>query len=174
MTPAESRDEQIAVELLRRVREISSSVDGGAKYWYTVTHAIRVDDFLIENLRPEAAYDLIYELAAGDVYVKEETTEELEVETEMFLLISKKWRPNTQNAWGIQPPIRWTIQNRLVRDFKVRLLEDVSLKMAGGEQLCTNLEVRDENRKFIVDQEHLWAQVELRLVATYTYLKDAP
>lgn len=173
MPPPESRDEQIAVELVQRCLEIDAPADGGNKYHYTVTHAIRVEDFLVENLRPEPAYDLIYELRAGDVFTKEESTQELEVEAEFFLLISKKWRPNTLSSWGMTPPTRWTIQNRMVRDFKVRLLEDVSLTV-GGEQLCSNLEVRDENRYFIVEQGHLWAQVELRLVATYTYLKDAP
>jgi hypothetical protein len=173
MPPTESRDERIAEELRKRALEIQASAGGGNKYFYTVTHSIRVDDFLIDNLRQEPAYDLIYELAAGDVFTKEESTEELEVEAELFLLISKKWRPNTLSPWGIKPPIRWTIQNRLVRDFKVRLLEDVNLTV-GADQLCSNLEVKDENRKFIVEQGHLWAQVLLRLVATYTYLKDAP
>jgi hypothetical protein len=71
----------------------------------------------------------------------------------------------TVEAWLTIP----TVQDRLIRDVKVKLLEDITI---GG--LTHNLEITDVGRGLFIQENSPWAAVEFLIVAKYLAKVAAP
>lgn len=173
MPPPEAARELIAAQLRTVLAAINATTEP-TKYWYTPTKVLRVDihdvRYLRTKLPDDTDVDLLYLLMPGDGFVEEETSGSLQKRSEWWLLVAKKWAPASQDPYHLEsnPPLKETIQSRLIRDVEVKLNENVTL----GDR-CFNCEVRDENLITIEDIGP-WAAVELRILVTYHPLKTAP
>jgi len=96
--PPESKHEQISAML----REVLAAIDHEAAptdFWHTPDRVVRVDDFLVEHLRPEWA--TVYQLRPGDEFVREQPTQKLEREAEFFILAARKYSwPTRKGHFG--------------------------------------------------------------------------
>jgi hypothetical protein len=173
LTPAlESKREQLAAALTARLGTIDAETPDPleptrARFHYAPTHVLRVDELDVKHLHSQ--HEAIYQVMPGDGFPDERTTGSFQNQMEVFVLAARRWQPNTQDPYGIQPPIRETIQNRLLRDIKIALYDDVTL---GG--LAINTEIKDENLNIQIQDSFPWAVVEARIVITYEHAKEAP
>lgn len=173
LTPAlEPKREQLAAALVARLAAINVETPDPldpdrARFHYTPSHVLRVDELDVKHLRSQ--HEVIYQVMPGDGFPDERTSGSFQNQMEVFVLAARRWQPNTLDPYGIQPPIRETIQNRLLRDIKLALYDDVTL---GG--LAINTEVKDENLNIQIQDNFPWAVVEARVVITYEHAKEAP
>lgn len=169
---AESIREQITVALLAKLEEIVG--DDGANYWYTPDAVRRVEDITMACLDDTFADTTsskatIYVITADDEVDIEESTEDIDAIMNLDLLVA---RQIDQMDHPMKEPLtgsRGLIQNRLVRDAKKKLREDVSL--AG---LAHNVEII--RAEFSPEDVFApgWAAVFMRLAIHYSYWKGTP
>mgnify|MGYP007083450416 CR=1 FL=1 len=162
---AESKHEQVAVALQARLAAIVG--DAGANYWYTPTHVLRVDDFLVDHLRHE--HQLIVQIRPGLDRPVLRTSGTVRREMELYVLSCYRWQPNTQDPYSVSAPTRWTIQSRLARDVEKAVLSDVTFS---GLTLYAHVE--EVSRDFFIEDSFPWAPVELRLMVAYEHERRTP
>jgi hypothetical protein len=172
LPPPEPKREQISAAVAARLAAINATMPDPidptrALYHYTPSHVLRVDDLDVKHLRTQ--HEVVYQVMPGDGFPDERTSGSFQNQMEVFVLAARRWQPNTQDPYGIEPPIRETIQNRLLRDIKVALYEDVTLG-----NLAINTEIRDENLNLQIQDNVAWAAVEVRLVITYEHRQEEP
>jgi hypothetical protein len=170
--PPESLVEQIAVGLTTKLASIDSAAEGGAKYHYKVEQVLPVDDFHTDYLKNDV--ETFHMLRPGDEFPGERPSKRFHDKVEFFVLALHNWRPNTTNPWTLQPPIRRTIQNRLVRDVKVALYEEISKAPPLGVAGVFNIEIPEVSRDIFIEEEHPWVPVEMRVLVSYEHRQNAP
>jgi hypothetical protein len=164
MTPAESIHEQIKAKLVAGFTAIAA----GADYWYTPAAVKAVSFFPDEPVLDTTVGDVLYLLRPGDENVVEEATGRARAEAEFFLVVARQHRVATENPFSEDPPTRWTIVNRLVRDAVRCLLSDVTL---------SGLAVNVDTNSISIDRSGYittWAFAELRFTVSYFLDWSAP
>lgn len=164
----ESKAELIVDTLRDTLAEIVG--DNGATYWYTPT-VVRHYDFDETCLDP--SLDTIYVLVPDAEEKREGSTCEIEADQRVSIAACHRFEPATERPFDADEPIRWTIQNRMVRDIEQKLRGGAgpTTPFLGG--LVEGLEVERVARGPETFSEK-WAIAFLSVVASYSYRFNAP
>lgn len=165
----ESIPEQIAarLEVILQPGQMDPNTD--PEIWYQPTKTVRVDAMDV-RLLDNRDYTQVILIGPGDEYEQEKAALTIDHVVDIFVLSARQYKdPQTDPylRFGNGRPIRWTIQNRLIRDLIRVLVRDVTLN-----NTCINCEIKDISRDF--DKPEGWAIVILRLVIQYDHQKDMP
>lgn len=168
---AESIHWQIVEAIRAKLAAIAG--DGGATYWYTPTHVLRVSSW--ERMLADSSLEQILALRAQEETHGEEGTGSLSTggsvrtRAELTLLMLRRDERDTTNPFEEASPTREQIVDRMVRDVLRALWDDVTL---GG------LAINVVAGSFIVDRdvavEGKWAVAEARFAVDYDYLAKTP
>jgi hypothetical protein len=170
---AESLNEQIAVALQAKLASIVG--DGGASYWYTPT-VIRtpgVSAALLDLDVATTAAPAIYAVIPDEEEHLEEASGLMQAYMKIYLFLAVRFQPDKELPFDQSAPIRWTVQNRMVRDVLKKLLTDLTL---GG--LVLNL-FGGPGDRVLIDRsartyEDGWAIVFVHFRIFYGYQFGAP
>lgn len=144
--PVESRSELVGEALITRLRAITA----GSKFWYTPEEVAWVEDFDMSRL--PSSRQLVYWLLEGDDYPKVMTNLQEGSESEFFVLACYRW---PVKATTLEPK---TVRNRLAKDIRAKLREDVTLGVG-----AYSTEVTAVDRGFRIDNTVRWICVELKI-----------
>jgi hypothetical protein len=161
----ESKHEQIEESIIVRLASIVS--DGGVNWWFTPDRVIRYPAWTEACLDPSLT--TVYVLSPEEeVDTEAGTGLTVKAQARLDLLLCTQYA-GAENPFQVEPPSRGTLQNRMVRDVKKKLREDISL---GG--LTRNLDFVGTDRSAESTWEPKWAVVLVRLLATYSYQAPTP
>src|SRR5262249_13042583 len=145
--------------------------DGGATYWYTPT-VIRTPgaSAALLDVDVAAVNPAIYAVIPDEEEHVEEATQMMQAFMKIYVFLAVRFQPASELPFTQSAPIRWTVQNRAVRDVLKKLLTDVTL---GG--LVLNL----FGDRVLVDRsartyEDGWALVFMYFRVLYSYPFGAP
>jgi hypothetical protein len=161
---AESIFEQALLQIKDDIEGIVA--DGGSTYWYRPDRVDLVTFF--EDRMLDSSHDYIVLIRPGDENHEEKATNLCVSNSEVYILVSKRFELPTEFPPDESAPSRLTVVNRMVRDVLRSLWTDVQL---GG--LVENIAVEP----ILVDREREvegWAMAEIRLVLRYDYVKETP
>lgn len=164
---AESIAEQIAEALKTALEGIVA--DGGTTYWYRPDKVLRVS-FFPDQFTFDPAYGEVQYVLSPDPeeIVEEGTSHQCKAELGFVLQVAKQHRVPTENPYLEQPPIRWTVANRLIRDAVKRL--DADVQLAG-------LAVNVNTVGISIDRDQYaegWAMAQLRFTVSYDFNGATP
>ena len=161
----ESKHERIAAKIVTELESIVG--DGGANYWYTPDKVIRTHDTTHELF--DAQFDVIYALIPDVEEVIEKSAFELDVIARIDLMLAHAHTTDDQHYLE-EEPRRWTVQNRMVRDVKKKLLPLVP--PLGG--LVDNFEMNPIELSADATYKRGWAVAMVRLSAHYSHAASEP
>lgn len=145
--------------------------DGGATYWYTPDHVLRVDGWQkweMDWLHPE--YQAVLFLRPGIKKEEERTTGKILVTMEVWVLYGVRFNPASQDPLYLasNPPQGWTIAERMERDLRMAIRTDITF----GLSSIINTQITDINHSlpFVTG----WALVEARLQIMFDFLYNQP
>jgi hypothetical protein len=167
----ESLPEQIVEAIRARLAAIVG--DAGATFWYTPTvRRVRaIESTCLDNTfaDPVSGKTTLYLLTPDDEEDLEEPAHTVEAVMFVDLVVA---REIDKVDHPLKTPVEGlpeTIQNRLIRDAKKKLRQDVTL---GG--LVDNVEFRRTERSAEETFIAGWAVAAMRLQISYSYFQDAP
>ncbi len=168
---AESIAEQIAAALQAKLATIVG--DAGVTYWYTPAYVARtpgVGKGLIDEALVTADKPALYAVIPDEEEHVEDASQMMRAGQKIYLFLAVRYQPTSELPYAQSAPIRWTVQNRMVRDVMKKLLSDVTL---GG--LVLNL----FDGRILVDRsartyEDGWALVFIYFRVMYDYAFGAP
>jgi hypothetical protein len=166
----ESKHEQIEEAIKSRLASIVG--DSGVNWWFTPDRVIRYPAFTEQCL--DTSLTTVYVLSPDEEEDAEASTGTaatgggIRAQARLDLVLATRYQ-GSEHPFQAEAPLRATLQNRMARDVKKKLREDITL----GGGLARNLDFILTDRG--AETHHPgWAIVAMRLLVTYWYQALVP
>lgn len=166
---AESKGELAVAQLVDYLNEIEG--DGGATYWLTPV-AVRADQVDLRLL--DSSVEAVYAVTPEGTEEQRATNDGAgciyRIRASFILTLLARLNQSTDDPFHADPPVRQTVQERMLADVRRKLRADPSL---GGNSMDLVIADTEKNTRDTTIEAGAWALAFMRVVVTYHETKQA-